>query len=538
MDEINILLLGETGAGKSTFINAFANYFKFNNLDDAISGELDVLITSRFTITNEDYEMKTITVIGEEDEYDDMVDDVGESSTQVCGIYVFHAGNRVIRLIDTPGVGDTRGIKYDEKNFENILKNISQHKYLNGICILLKPNNARLNITFKFCIQELLSHLHKSAKDNIVFCFTNTRGTFFRPGDTFPEGMMFTDDEKRNFASSWKKSKEESLRLLQYIKDREPHEILDTISLNNARQTVLLLREPLADIERNIQENIVETEKLKEEIQRADLSNEELIKRLYVPHIELKIIPLERPRVVCKNISCQVYNSDTSTCHVKWKKLNIFMLDNKGAMMFGDCKSCGCPAKKHKIVFYESETVYIKKLDKYIENEISESKIDQIYKQNLIDALQENINQLKEQQNTIGEIITQFTQFLMQNAIAAFNDAYVEYLDYIIHLEREKANASENNVLKGLEEIKRKYNEKVNIIKNMIENNESSSCSLSSEDILRLEKQLYLLPNIGRYLRDVKKAEEKAFKYRESHHKFPKSMKNVLKSIFVISNCS
>ncbi|RIB14169.1 hypothetical protein C2G38_2096597, partial [Gigaspora rosea] len=519
--------------------------------------------------------MKTITVIGEEDEFD-MVDDVGESSTQVCGIYVFHAGHRVIRLIDTPGIGDTRGIKYDEKNFENILKNISQHKYLNGICILLKPNNARLTITFKFCIQELLSHLHKSAKDNIVFCFTNTRGTFFRPGDTFPvlkrqlqelkesfdieikinkniiycfdnesfrflaakkEGMMFTDDEKRNFASSWKKSKEESVRLLQYIKDLEPHEILDTISLNNARQTVLLLREPLADIERNIQENIVETEKLKEEIQRADLSNEELIKRLYVPHIELKIIPLERPRVVCKNISCQVYNSDTSTCHVKWKKLNIFMLENKGAMMFGNCKSCGCTAKKHKINFYESETEYKKKIDKNIENEISESKIDQIKKQNHIEELQEKINQLKEQQNTIGEIITQFTQFLMQNAIAAFNDAYVEYLDYIIHLEREKANASENNVLKGLEEIKRKYNEKVNIIKNMIENNESSSCSLSSEDILRLEKQLYLLPNIGRYLRDVKKAEEKAFKYRESHHKFPKSMKNVLKSIFVISNC-
>ncbi|KAF0508682.1 p-loop containing nucleoside triphosphate hydrolase [Gigaspora margarita] len=573
MDEINILLLGETGAGKSTFINAFANYFKFNTLDDAIFGELDVLITSRFTITNEDYEMKTITVVGEDDEYD-MVGNVGESSTQVCGIYVFHAGNRVIRLIDTPGIGDTRGIKYDEKNFENILKNISQHKYLNGICILLKPNNARLNITFKFCIQELLSHLHKSAKDNIVFCFTNTRGTFFRPGDTFPvlkrqlqelketfdieikigrniiycfdnesfrflaakkEGMMFTDDEKRNFASSWKKSKEESVRLLQYIKDREPHEIIDTISLNNARQTVLLLREPLAEIDRNIQENIVETEKLKEEIQRADLSNEELIKKLYIPHIELKIILLERPKVVCKNIYCQVYNSDTSTCHVKWKKLNIYMLENKGAMMFGECKSCGCPAKKHKVSFYESETEYSKKIDNNIENEISESTIDQIHKQDHIEVLQGKINQLKEQQNTINEIVTKFTQFLMQNAIAVFNDAYVEYLDYIIHLEREKANNSENNILKGLEEVKRKYNEKVYMIKKMIENNESSSCSLSSKDILELEKQLYLLPNIGKYLRDVKKAEEKAFKYRESHHKFPKNMMNVLKQIFAIS---
>ncbi|CAG8821274.1 30289_t:CDS:1, partial [Racocetra persica] len=39
--EINILLLGETGVGKSTFINAFANYLKFNSLEDAISDEID-----------------------------------------------------------------------------------------------------------------------------------------------------------------------------------------------------------------------------------------------------------------------------------------------------------------------------------------------------------------------------------------------------------------------------------------------------------------------------------------------------------------
>ncbi|CAG8667344.1 17609_t:CDS:1, partial [Cetraspora pellucida] len=115
------------------------------------------------------------------------MDSVGESSTQECGAYVFHPDeNKAIRLIDTPGIGDTRGIEYDKKNFENILMCVSQYDYLNGICILLKPNNARLNIIFRYCIQELLSHLHKSAKDNIVFCFTNTRGTFFRPGDTFP----------------------------------------------------------------------------------------------------------------------------------------------------------------------------------------------------------------------------------------------------------------------------------------------------------------------------------------------------------------
>ncbi|CAG8606886.1 4538_t:CDS:2 [Cetraspora pellucida] len=102
--EINILLLGETGAGKSTFINALANYFKFNSFKDAVSGEIDVLITSRFTITNDDYEMQTITVTSEDEDEYNKVDNVGESSTQKCGVYVFEAGGgRIIRLIDTPG---------------------------------------------------------------------------------------------------------------------------------------------------------------------------------------------------------------------------------------------------------------------------------------------------------------------------------------------------------------------------------------------------------------------------------------------------
>ncbi|CAG8793984.1 18584_t:CDS:1, partial [Racocetra persica] len=477
--------------------------------------------------------------------------DMSESSTQECGAYVFHPDeNNVIRLIDTPGIGDTRGIEYDKKNFENILKCISQYDYLNGICILLKPNNARLNIIFKYCIQELLSHLHKSAKDNIIFCFTNTRGTFFRPGDTLPvlkeqldeiqkrsdieikicketiycfdnesfrylvavkKGMILTDKEM--FASSWTKSVKESIRLLQHIINCTPHKIIDTISLNNARQIVTVLYKPLAVVTRNIQENLFNIEKLKKEIQSADLTDEELKSKLHIPYIELELISLERPKVVCTNNICQnpIFDKRVESCHVKWKMLNTFLQKRKGVMIFGTCKSCGCPAKNHKANFYESISKYSKKFDENIENKISENKLDQTVKQNHIEMLQEKIDQLKAQKNTVDDIVIQFTQFLTQNAIASFNDSYAKYLEHIIRLEKMKVNTSKDyntEILESLEETKRKYDEKVKAIKK-IENCELLPCSPSIEDIFNLVNQLYDLPDIGQYLQNVKKEEER-----------------------------
>jgi len=60
---------------------------------------------------------------------------------------------------------------------ENILHTINNYEHLHGILILLKPNSSRLTVMFRFVIQELLTHLHRDAAKNIVFGFTNTRGT-------------------------------------------------------------------------------------------------------------------------------------------------------------------------------------------------------------------------------------------------------------------------------------------------------------------------------------------------------------------------
>jgi len=189
-DYVNILILGETGVGKSTFINAFINYLTFDTLDDALkSDELQWVIPCSFQTQVMDRSRPDgkiiqykINVGDRDDEHDGSK---GDSATQQTSVYPINIGSRTIRLIDTPGIGDTRGVQYDKKNMADILATLNSYDELHGILILLKSNSARLTITFEFCIKELLTHLHRSAVNNIAFGFTNTRISNYTPGDTF-----------------------------------------------------------------------------------------------------------------------------------------------------------------------------------------------------------------------------------------------------------------------------------------------------------------------------------------------------------------
>lgn len=110
----------------------------------------------------------------------------GQSATQCPREYVIDVGTTKYHLIDTPGIGDCRGIEQDKKNFDSILSFLTPYDKIHAVVMLLKPNDARLTVAFRFCVVELFTHLHKSLVKNIIFAFTNSRGTFYKPGDTLP----------------------------------------------------------------------------------------------------------------------------------------------------------------------------------------------------------------------------------------------------------------------------------------------------------------------------------------------------------------
>ena len=339
--ETNILIYGETGVGKSTWINAIANYFAFDTLQDAIDAkDIKVYIPSQFSYTSETGTVHKISV-GSESENEVQIE--GQSATQGPKAYRFLFRNHIICLIDTPGIGDLRGIEQDQKNFENTLSHLSYYDEIHGICLLLKPNESRLRAIFRFCISDLLSHLHKSAANNILFCFTNARNTFYRPGDTLPmlqrllseykeaavsispknqfcfdneafrflaclkNGILFNEEDITTYSLSWKRAAEETKKLIEYVKRLQPHSIKNTISLNNARKIIIELSKPLAEITSAIQMNINSAIAKSEELEASQKTALELQDQLYLDAVDIEHVPLDHPRTVCTDKSCVEY---------------------------------------------------------------------------------------------------------------------------------------------------------------------------------------------------------------------------------------
>ena len=340
--EINLVLLGETGVGKSTWVNSIANYFAFSTLKDAIDvNDMRVYIPSTFSYTSNTDETSTITV-GSENENE--VHKAGQSGTQMPREYTMNIGKRLLNIIDTPGLGDPRGLDQDSINSESILSHLSNYNEIHGICIFLKPNDPRLTSLFRFVITELLTHLHKSAANNIVFCFTNARSTFYKPGEALPKlksllqeykgavvnisqsnqfcfdnegfrclaclenGIKFSQQEIDIYSDSWDKAVAETSRLLTYVAKLVPHSMENTVSLNKAKTIIHEMSKPLAETISKIQMNIVSATAKKTELRESNMEDKIKLRALMnLTAFELEYVKLDLPRTVCTHKSCVEY---------------------------------------------------------------------------------------------------------------------------------------------------------------------------------------------------------------------------------------
>ncbi|PAV77787.1 hypothetical protein WR25_19764 [Diploscapter pachys] len=558
--EINILILGETGVGKSTWINGFANYLTFQTLKEAEKGRQIYLVPSKFTITDSNGMMKDIQVGKAENESFD----VGASSTQKPRSYVFNVGKKTIRLIDTPGIGDCRGADQDALNFSSILQYIAPIAEIHGICILLKPNNSRMNIVFKYCINELLTHLHVSAAQNIAFCFTNARGTFYRPGDTLPvlmkflgdlkanrgveislskgttyycmdnesfrflcclhEGEKFAEEEHNNFEQSWTLAVRETEILLNHFEnDVDPHIVGQTVSLNEARTLILTLAKPLADISQIIQDNISEVNMKKDMITKLDARNIDLEKDLMIPQIGIKAEPLDYPRTACTGINCvdiqRLPNSNAkmtiykTICHdhcyldgiVPETCPNVDLQKCKAMNPSTlNCMKCGCSWDVHIHIKFEQKKVKVMVEDPVTKQALQKNLSSKEKQKILIQSLNDRVEKYREEQKTIDKICAKFGAFLKENSIVPYNDTIEDYLKFNIgELKRQGNNTKSPETLQNVERLEmqlRLYQETKRLLDQKMESGHAKK--VEATEIKQMQRQLEQLELTGK---DIKK---------------------------------
>uniref|UniRef100_A0AC34G2S5 G domain-containing protein n=1 Tax=Panagrolaimus sp. ES5 TaxID=591445 RepID=A0AC34G2S5_9BILA len=564
MASLNILVLGQSGTGKSTWINSIANYLSYQNLQEALEVNRPVcLIPSQFTLMNDEYHEIKVS-IGTADENEGGGGDTGESCTKKPRVYSFKNAEQTLNFIDVPGIGDTAGTEQDEANTKMILEALTSFSELHAICILLKSSDTRITPEYKYCLSELLIHLHKNALSNVVFVFTHSRGADYKPGDAlaplnaYLNGLKqskgievqlnrdasfdfviycidneafrylaarhchpteFRDVDPTPFIKSWDQSRDSTSRLINRIKQLRAHEVIETLSINEARSMILLLLQPLATITALIQTNTANY------INNFDEIVNQLQQNLNVSEFDLEIEELQRPRTVCTHKECiateklsgnnrytTYYKSIChDACYLKNVKISTFPEPALEYCEAIDYQTRNCIGCKHSVTVHMHIDYNQKKITKnsYL-SEAFKRVGGQPTKAMAEKELKEMLEKLENEQKVLTKTLVEFGCFLKRNAILEYNGDIEERLKVEIRKEETIARNTGNQEAVGrlqkiIEDYRSQQKSLQAVINTVINSGNDQSVLLKPQDIIRLRNDLFHLPLHGEKIEQLYK---------------------------------
>ena len=441
-----MLLIGETGSGKTSFLNLLCNCSMMQVLQHPSFEDLSLL--------------RNFNDINLENASSHKM----ESKTSGAKVYSAVLSGLKMGIIDTPGFGDSRGMEQDKLNTKAIVDVLRDEEYVNCVCLVINGRQARMSANLQYVLSEITAILPKNIVGNVIVVFTNTadaldlnfdldqlRG-FFGQGvkdeRTFNIENPYCRLEKANarkgqlpkgmIVKSLKKNFEDTAQVLQemclVMKDFEKVHTHDFISLYEKKQevengvfTLLIAYDNQQEIEKAIkraQEEAVTA-------YRKKSLNESFTSVQMTTVVE--VVKTQRHNTLCAAAGC------TSNCHDPCsldKTMDKSMIKHCACMQGGQyCTKCG----HHYTLHYHFEQRYEPTVkENHFVDEIMKQKFNEassmeerarIFKEKLETdrrnserkrkELSENLLQLLEEFHKLG--ITRNYTKVVENQVAVIN---------------------------------------------------------------------------------------------------------------------
>ena len=354
-----ILMLGETGSGKTALLNCLTNYLM--NIDYSNDYRYKLIVEDSSLITPE------------------------KSTTKTLNTYNIIFNNILFKVIDTPGYGDTSGPEKD-KETTNSIKYLFENELdgLNLIGFVAKSSENKLTDRQQFIIDNILDLFGNDVVSNILVLMTFYDGSEPQMAKVLPKNEIFKDKIIPNCGKFWyltfnnssmynknesdfflknyfEISRNSFGKFLEKLYSITPVSTLASKKVLEKRLILEFKLNKLNDEKEKYKELLYNKEnqiKNIEEQQKMYDSSKKKIFEFYNINITKEKIPNNSYNILCKNC----YKVCKENVIIK-NKIDINMNN------LGLCKICNCSYKKHEYVDY-----IIKKIEK-LKEEIDIDKI-------------------------------------------------------------------------------------------------------------------------------------------------------------------
>ena len=483
MSTYKLVLIGETGSGKTSFLNLLCNCATIQDTGKQIDEEGLSNVKEFHDVALENPKSEKM-----------------ESKISNAKLYNTKLFGLKVGVIDTPGFNDSRGFKQDEDNTKAIIQALKESKQVNCICLVINGRNSRISPSLKYVLAAITAILPKKIVENVIVILTNSADEDDVSFDTnvlqeffqrkIPDkNIFYIDNPYCKLAKAQEKAKEKSKcisntkaknivasfqitagvlkEMHEAIKEFEPVHTNEFIALYEKKIEVeLKVLEILKKYEKEnlIQEHIRDQETEIEKALKQKRINEDYTSTKTLEYYDVE--PLYgRHNTLCGAANC--YSNCHMPCYLDMTQDKEQIL-HCGCMNGGTyCTVCGC----HYAYHLHNRAKYVKKTEvKCKTDERMKQKFkDATTQQERADALkasyQEQLRESEKEKQRLSEelvtVIDDFEKCSISRNFASILESQLELIDQ--HIKGELSH-SDGGIKSNLQETKEKLSHKLRIV--------------------------------------------------------------------------